>query len=153
MHAGGEQQPLPIAVVSGQQNDRLARVDATLHDLGILHRDAAPDRLRARAESPERFDQRVGQVPVRAPNDRRALVVALVRERVGDVALAIVAAPAHHVIGDEVDQRTPRIEQAERHAGQQAQHEFHEALGGDYEERYFARNRRQNSCMPRDMRP
>src|SRR5438094_660810 len=87
------------------------------------------DRGRALTESPERFDERVGQLAVRAPDDDCALVRAFVRERVADIALAVVAPPAHYVIRDEVHQRAPRIHQPERYAGQQSKQELH---GGEW---------------------
>ena len=50
-------------------------------------------------------------------------------ERIGDIALAVVAPPAHHVVRDEIHQRAPRIHQPERYAGQQSKQELH---GGEW---------------------
>jgi hypothetical protein len=125
MDAGREQKPLPVPVVRRQQHDRLPALDAALHEFGVLHRDAPPDGGRAGAETPERLHKRIGEIAIGPANDLRPLACAPVGKRVGDIALAIVASPAHHVIGDEIDERAPRIKEPQRYAGQQSEEELH----------------------------
>src|SRR5947207_6077017 len=109
----------------GQQDDGLTCLDATVHELGVFDRDAPLDRLRTRAESPERFDQRIGEIAIGAPDDDRALVVVLVWKCIGNITLAVVAPPAHQMKRNEVHQGAPRIQQAERYAGQESKEELH----------------------------
>ena len=53
VRARGEQQPLPIAVVRGEQHDRLPAVDRALDELGIDEFHTAPSIASALAPNPQ----------------------------------------------------------------------------------------------------
>src|SRR6185437_10885881 len=108
------QQPLPVADVRRQQNDRAPLASEALDQIAVLDRDALRELVRARAVAPERLGERLAQIDERLPQQLRALLVRLLGKRIGKVPRGEVAMPAQHVERDEVREMAECVKHRQR---------------------------------------
>ena len=115
-----EQQPLPVALVSGQHDDGFVAREFLAHAFRILERDPARE-LRAReAQRMHDFDEHVGETTVVVTNDPFTRGRVPLRERLGEIALHDVAAVRDHAPCEERDEARKGIPEGERDAREHA---------------------------------
>jgi hypothetical protein len=113
-------------VVAASSKSVCFAIDRAPDELRVLERHARLDGVGAGTEAPERLDDRVGKIPIAAPQDIRPLLCALLGKGVRDIRRGTVTTPAHDVKHDEIRQITESIEDRQRDVRQGLEEEPHQ---------------------------